>query len=120
MATNAQPVNGADRAMAYMVYLFGKPPRGKDEDGNETADWWMARLGLLVGFVNWDKKQTAETLAAAVDLVRAAGCVCESLWSGCGEREFNGEALIQEDDVAILRHDTSCPQALADAIERRG
>jgi hypothetical protein len=44
MVTNAQPVNGADRAMAYMVYLFGKPPRGKDGDGNETADWWMARL----------------------------------------------------------------------------
>jgi hypothetical protein len=56
--------------------------------------------------------------AASAELVRAAGCVCESLRAGGDFQGGRSEDQLFGD--VFLVHDDRCPQALAAAIEARG
>lgn len=83
-----------------------------EETGRRQAEADGAHLDRLV----------EEECAACAELVRAAGCICKSLYEGWlsmhhlgWDGEYSGYPT-----EPVTRHDSRCPEALAAAILARG
>jgi len=108
-------------------YLTDADP-GDETSSGDIAEpdnfekWWGDELGGPVHAAAkdaWEEsaRQTRETDAA---LVKAAGCLCRSLWLAsrrarhtCG---YDGDYRYEGDDFVVIRHDSRCPETLAAKI----
>jgi len=50
----ARKLAAGKAALAHMYARYGPPPRGFDEEGEERADAWNAKLGLLIDFQTFE------------------------------------------------------------------
>lgn len=86
---------------------------------------YMESRACVQGLISEACEATKRTeVAACAELVRAAGCLCRSLWLASRRARhtcaYDGEYRYDGDDFTVTRHDSRCPEALAARIEARG